>query len=167
MNPVIDWNNIMPEANRPVGKPPSASPDVGRGGPSRLARSIAIVYTAVYDARSAQDSIAKPLHERRRASLPCSTPSPSAARPSAKRLPRLDRSVSARHLLAAATVLRNFTGSDALGFFYSQDVPLKVGPHRAGERCGAVLADVHLGRAAGRRGRLHQGAGSAVGRPIE
>lgn len=62
MNLIVEWNNIMLEAIRAVGRLPSTSPDRERGGPPQVARSIGIVYTAVYDAWSAYDSIAKPVH---------------------------------------------------------------------------------------------------------
>ncbi len=62
MNLIVEWNNIMLEAIRAVGKLPFSSPDRDRGGPPQVARSISIVYTAVYDAWSAYDSVAKPVH---------------------------------------------------------------------------------------------------------
>lgn len=62
MNLIVEWNNILLEAIRAVGKLPPSSQDRDRGGPPQVARSIGIVYTAIYDAWSAYDSIAKPLH---------------------------------------------------------------------------------------------------------
>ncbi|MGB4225630.1 MAG: hypothetical protein WBJ68_03070 [Candidatus Dechloromonas phosphoritropha] len=59
MNLILEWNNILLEAIRNVGKLPLASPDRERGGPPQVARSIGIVYTAVYDAWSAYDTIVK------------------------------------------------------------------------------------------------------------
>ncbi|MBL0351530.1 MAG: vanadium-dependent haloperoxidase [Candidatus Dechloromonas phosphoritropha] len=61
MNLILEWNNILLEAIRNVGKLPLASPDRERGGPPQVARSIGIVYTAVYDAWSAYDAVAKPV----------------------------------------------------------------------------------------------------------
>jgi PAP2 superfamily len=62
MNLILEWNNILLEAIRNVGKLPPTSPDSSRGGPPQVARSIGIVYTAVYDAWSAYDAVAKPAH---------------------------------------------------------------------------------------------------------
>ena len=62
MNLIVEWNNIMLEAIRAVGRLPFTSPDRERGGPPQVARSIGIVYTAAYDAWSAYDSVAKPVH---------------------------------------------------------------------------------------------------------
>lgn len=62
MNLIVEWNNIMLEAIRALGRLPSTSPNRERGGPPQVARSIGIVYTAVYDAWSAYDSVAKPVH---------------------------------------------------------------------------------------------------------
>jgi hypothetical protein len=62
MNLIVEWNNILLEAIRAVGKLPSNSPERERGGPPQVARSIAIVYTAIYDAWSAYDNVAKPVH---------------------------------------------------------------------------------------------------------
>lgn len=64
MNLIVEWNNIVLEAIRAVGKLPPTSPDIGRGG----------------------------------------------------------------SCVGPAAVLKNFTGSDDFGFFYSQDVPLKADP---------------------------------------
>lgn len=64
MNLIIEWNNIMLEAIRAVGKLPFSSPDRERGGPPQVARSIGIIYTAIYDAWSAYDSIAKSVHRK-------------------------------------------------------------------------------------------------------
>lgn len=62
MNLILEWNNIMLEAIRAVGKLPFSSPDRDRGGPPQVARSICILYTAVYDAWSAYDSVANPVN---------------------------------------------------------------------------------------------------------
>lgn len=62
MNLIVEWNNILLEAIRAVGRLPGSSPDRERGGPPQVARSIGIVYTAIYDAWSAYDGIAKPVH---------------------------------------------------------------------------------------------------------
>ena len=62
MNLIVEWNNIMLEAIRAVGRLPFTSLDRERGGPPQVARSIGIVYTAAYDAWSAYDSVAKPVH---------------------------------------------------------------------------------------------------------
>ncbi|NOT45459.1 MAG: vanadium-dependent haloperoxidase [Acidobacteria bacterium] len=62
MNLIVEWNNILLEAIRAVGRLPLNSPDRERGGPPQVARSIGIVYTTVYDAWSAYDSVAKPVH---------------------------------------------------------------------------------------------------------
>ena len=62
MNLIVEWNNIMLEAIRAVGRLPFTSPDRERGGPPQVARSIGIVHTAIYDAWSAYDSVAKPVH---------------------------------------------------------------------------------------------------------
>jgi hypothetical protein len=62
MNLIIDWNNIMLDAIRSIGKLPFSSPDRDRGGPPQVARSIGIIYTAVYDAWAAYDDIAKTTH---------------------------------------------------------------------------------------------------------
>jgi hypothetical protein len=62
MNLILEWNYILLEAIRNVGKLPPTSPDLSRGGPPQVARSIGVVYTAVYDAWSAYDAVAKPVH---------------------------------------------------------------------------------------------------------
>ena len=62
MNLILEWNNIMLEAIRAVGKLPPSSRNRDRGGPPQVARSISIIYTAAYDAWSAYDSVAKPVH---------------------------------------------------------------------------------------------------------
>ena len=65
MNLVLQWNHILLEAIRHVGKLPihgALAKHRARGGPPQVARSIGIVYTAVYDAWSAYDDVAKPLH---------------------------------------------------------------------------------------------------------
>jgi hypothetical protein len=62
MNLILEWNNILLEAIRAVGKLPFNSTDRDRGGPPQVARSIGIVYTAAYDAWSAYDAVAKPVH---------------------------------------------------------------------------------------------------------
>jgi len=62
MNLVLEWNAILLEAIRAVGRLPSDSPDRDRGGPPQVARSIGIVYTCIYDAWSAYDALAKPVH---------------------------------------------------------------------------------------------------------
>ena len=61
-NLIIEWNNILLEAVRALGRLPATSPDRDRGGPPQVARSIAIVHTAMFDAWSAYDAVAKPLH---------------------------------------------------------------------------------------------------------
>lgn len=62
MNLIVEWNNILLEAIRAVGKLPSTSLDRDRGGPPQVARSISIVHTTIYDAWCAYDSVAKPVH---------------------------------------------------------------------------------------------------------
>lgn len=65
MNLIVQWNNILLEAIRNVGKLPIHGPlaaQRARGGPPQVARSIGIVYTAVYDAWSAYDDVANPVH---------------------------------------------------------------------------------------------------------
>ncbi|MDP3522341.1 MAG: vanadium-dependent haloperoxidase [Hydrogenophaga sp.] len=62
MNLIIEWNNILLDAIRALGRLPATSPDRDRGGPPQVARSIAIVHTAMFDAWSAYDAVAKPLH---------------------------------------------------------------------------------------------------------
>jgi hypothetical protein len=62
MNHIVEWNNIMLEAVRALGRLPFNNPNRDRGGPPQVARSIAILYTAVYDAWSAYDAVAKPVH---------------------------------------------------------------------------------------------------------
>lgn len=62
MNLIIEWNNIALEAIRAIGKLPFSSPDRERGGPPQVARSIGIIYTAIYDAWAAYDNVAKPVH---------------------------------------------------------------------------------------------------------
>ena len=47
MNLIVEWNNIMLEAIRAVGRLPFSSPDRERGGPPQVARSIGIVYTSI------------------------------------------------------------------------------------------------------------------------
>ena len=54
-------DSILLEAIRNVRQLPLASPDRARGAPPQVARSIGIVYTAVYDAWSAYDAVAKPV----------------------------------------------------------------------------------------------------------
>ncbi|MBK7416518.1 MAG: phosphatase PAP2 family protein [Dechloromonas sp.] len=53
--------------------------------------------------------------------------SPSRCRPSRHRR-SLSSSGHSGFSMAAATVLKRFTGSDRFGFFYSQDAPLKADP---------------------------------------
>lgn len=62
MNLILEWNHILLEAIRNIGKLPPSSPDLSRGGPPQVARSIGIVYTSVYDAWSTYDAVAKPAH---------------------------------------------------------------------------------------------------------
>lgn len=65
MNLILQWNAILLEAIRNVGKLPLHGSQVkhrARGGPPQVARSIGIVYTAIYDAWSAYDNVAKPVH---------------------------------------------------------------------------------------------------------
>jgi hypothetical protein len=62
MNLILEWNHILLEAIRNVGKLPPSNPNISRGGPPQVARSIGIVYTAIYDAWSAYDAVAKPVH---------------------------------------------------------------------------------------------------------
>ncbi|HQN47526.1 MAG TPA: hypothetical protein PK034_10815, partial [Rugosibacter sp.] len=62
MNLILEWNHILLEAIRNVGKLPPSSPDLSRGGPPQVARSIGIVYTSMYDAWSAYDAVAKPVY---------------------------------------------------------------------------------------------------------
>lgn len=62
MNLIVEWNHILLEAIRNVGKLGPSNPDFQRGGPPQVARSIGIVYTAVYDAWSAYDAVANPRH---------------------------------------------------------------------------------------------------------
>lgn len=62
MNLILEWNNILLEAIRNVGKLGPSNPNFSRGGPPQVARSIGIIYTAVYDAWSAYDAVAKPVH---------------------------------------------------------------------------------------------------------
>jgi hypothetical protein len=62
MNLILEWNNILLDAIRAVGKLPLDSPDRERGGPPQVARSIGIVYTAIYDAWSRYDDVANPRH---------------------------------------------------------------------------------------------------------
>ncbi|MBS3964079.1 MAG: vanadium-dependent haloperoxidase [Methylomonas sp.] len=62
MNLILQWNHIVLDAIRQLGKLPASSPDRGRGGPPQVARSIGVIYTCVYDAWAAYDSIAKPTH---------------------------------------------------------------------------------------------------------
>ncbi len=65
MNLILEWNHILLEAIRNVGKLPihgALAKHRARGGPPQVARSIGIVYTAVYDAWSAYDPVAKPVH---------------------------------------------------------------------------------------------------------
>lgn len=60
-----EWNHILLEAIRNVGKLPingTLAKHRARGGPPQVARSIGIVYTAVYDAWSAYDDVANPVH---------------------------------------------------------------------------------------------------------
>jgi hypothetical protein len=73
MNLIVEWNNVALEAIRTIGKLPFSSPDRERGGPPQVARSIGIIYTAMYDAWAAYDNIAKTSH------------SPTPRRPAAQR----------------------------------------------------------------------------------
>lgn len=61
-NLVLAWNDVLLSAIRAVGKLPSNRKDKNRGGPPQVARSIGIVYTAIYDAWSAFDARANPRH---------------------------------------------------------------------------------------------------------
>jgi hypothetical protein len=60
MNLIIDWNNVALEAIRHVGKLPA--PQSMRGGPPQVARSLAIIFSAAYDAWAAYDAVAKPAY---------------------------------------------------------------------------------------------------------
>ena len=62
MNLVIQWNHILVDFIRALGKLPETSAHRARGGPPQVARSIAIVYTCAYDAWAAYDDVAKPVH---------------------------------------------------------------------------------------------------------
>jgi len=65
VNLILQWNHILLEAIRNVGKLPqhgTLARHRARGGPPQVARSIGIVYTAIYDAWSAFDPVAKPAH---------------------------------------------------------------------------------------------------------
>ena len=62
MNLLLAWNNVLLDAIRQLGKLPAHSPDRVRGGPPQVARSIGVVYTAIYDAWAAFDDVAKPAH---------------------------------------------------------------------------------------------------------
>lgn len=64
MNLIIEWNAILLEAIRAVGQLPLTSRDRDRGGPPQVARSIGIFHTAIYDAWSAYDSVAIPVHRK-------------------------------------------------------------------------------------------------------
>jgi len=62
LNLLLDWNAVILEAIRALGRLPAHSPDRSRGGPPQVARSIGVVYTAVYDAWAAFDDVAKPAY---------------------------------------------------------------------------------------------------------
>lgn len=62
MNLILQWNAIALDAIRALGKLPDSSPDRSRGGPPQVARSIAVIYTCIYDAWAAFDALAKPAH---------------------------------------------------------------------------------------------------------
>jgi len=62
MNLIIEWNHIMLEAVRALGRLPLSSPQRARGGPPQVARSIGILYTCIYDAWSSYDTTANPVH---------------------------------------------------------------------------------------------------------
>lgn len=47
MNLIIEWNHIMLEAVRALGRLPLSSPQRARGGPPQVARSIGILYTCI------------------------------------------------------------------------------------------------------------------------
>lgn len=60
MNLIVAWNHVVLDAIRNVGKLPTK--DFKRGGPPQVARSIAVIYTAAYDAWAAYDAVAKTAH---------------------------------------------------------------------------------------------------------
>jgi len=62
LNLILDWNAVALDAIRALGRLPGYSPDRARGGPPQVARSIGVIYTAVYDAWAAFDDIAKPAY---------------------------------------------------------------------------------------------------------
>ena len=62
MNLILQWNNIALDAIRALGRLPDTNPERARGGPPQVARSLAVIYTAVYDAWSVYDDVAKPVH---------------------------------------------------------------------------------------------------------
>lgn len=62
MNLLLQWNHVLLDAIRALGKLPATSPDRARGGPPQVARSIGIVYTCAYDAWAAYDNVAKTAH---------------------------------------------------------------------------------------------------------
>lgn len=62
MNPVLAWNLVALDAIRQLGKLPFGNADRNRGGPPQVARSLGVIYSAVYDAWAAYDDIAKPAY---------------------------------------------------------------------------------------------------------
>jgi hypothetical protein len=62
MNLILQWNAAALEAIRALGKLPDTSPSRPRGGPPQVARSLGVIYSAVYDAWAAYDDVAKPAY---------------------------------------------------------------------------------------------------------
>jgi hypothetical protein len=62
MNLVIEWNHLALMAIRALGALPATDPDRGRGGPPQVARTLGLLHTAAYDAWSAYNAVAKPVH---------------------------------------------------------------------------------------------------------
>ncbi|WP_308873809.1 vanadium-dependent haloperoxidase [Thiothrix subterranea] len=60
MNLLIEWNNLVLDAIRALGKLPVESKERNRGGPPQIARSLGIIYTIIYDSWFAYDPVANP-----------------------------------------------------------------------------------------------------------
>ncbi len=62
MNLVLAWKLVALDAIRQLGKLPFGNADRNRGGPPQVARSLGVLYSAIYDAWAAYDDVAKPAY---------------------------------------------------------------------------------------------------------
>jgi PAP2 superfamily len=61
-NLIVQWNEVALLAIRALGRSVPDDAQRRRGGPPQVARSLGIIYTAIYDAWAAYDNTANPVH---------------------------------------------------------------------------------------------------------